>query len=306
VKWFRWYRGATENPKFAIIAARANKCDEEGIGGGSGNRLDGAVNLTDVIAVWAVILEDAANLNHWGRCLKDAKFIAVVLRWHEEEVQHIINEFVTEGMMDENGNVTKWHEYQYTSDVDPTRNERQKRYYDRHKRKGNGATTVAKRKPNALVLRPDTDTDTDTDITPKSPKGDAAFKEEFETTFWPAYPRKAAKAPALKAFLKKRKTVSLEDLISGLARIDTERPEYIPHAATWLNQERWQDEAINKANSLVRRNGAGFYIKAGSAEFTAHMRDAERFKDNDKFWGMKAAERKGEEYHVAERFPRQR
>jgi uncharacterized protein YdaU (DUF1376 family) len=136
---------------------------------------------------------------------------------------------------------------------------------------------------------------------------ESAFREEFEATFWPAYPRKVARAPALVSFLKVRKAgTSLEDLISGIARIDTERPEYIPHAATWLNQERWQDEAINKANSLVRRNGAGFYIKAGSPEFTAHMRDAERFKDNDKFWGMKAAERKGEEYHVAERFPRQR
>lgn len=149
MKWFRWHRGTCENPKFAVVAQRANKetnC-------GEGNRLCGAVSLTDVIAVWAVILEDAAKKEHWGKFKRTAAFVAAVLRWRTEEVQGIINEFIAEGMLGKDGGITNWKEYQYASDHDQTSAARQKRYYDKHKRKSNGT--------NALASRPDTDTDTE-------------------------------------------------------------------------------------------------------------------------------------------------
>lgn len=155
MKWFRWHRGCCENPKFAVVAARASKETDFG----EGERLRGAVSLTDVIAVWAVILEDAANKNHWGILKKDAEFIAIVLRWHNEEVQNVMDALISEGLLDPTDGgikISKWEEYQYASDSDPTNAVRQKRYYNAHKRK-----------PNALVKRPDTDTDTDIDIDKK-------------------------------------------------------------------------------------------------------------------------------------------
>lgn len=60
------------------------------------------------------------------------------------------------------------------------------------------------------------------------------------------YPRKEAKAAALKAFIKVRKNISLEVLVSGLQRysvsIAGKERQHIALPATWLNAGRWEDE----------------------------------------------------------------
>ena len=70
------------------------------------------------------------------------------------------------------------------------------------------------------------------------------YSDEFET-FWRHYPEKAGKKPASKAFTKARKSISLEGLLQALERYievcHAKRRPYC-HAATWLNQERWNDE----------------------------------------------------------------
>lgn len=68
-------------------------------------------------------------------------------------------------------------------------------------------------------------------------------EEEFETLFWPPYPRKEAKIAALKAFRKARDSVSCETIVEGLKRHRfSDDPKYIPLAASWLNAGRWADE----------------------------------------------------------------
>lgn len=73
---------------------------------------------------------------------------------------------------------------------------------------------------------------------------DASFAK-----FWASYPRKTAKEDARKAFAKAWKALPPsggdEILAGGLERakagwVDA---QFIPHAATWLNGKRWQDEA---------------------------------------------------------------
>lgn len=66
--------------------------------------------------------------------------------------------------------------------------------------------------------------------------------------FWIAYPRKDGKQPARKAFTKAAKKMGTEFLIRAVVeyrqwceRSGQER-QFIPHASTWLNQERWDDE----------------------------------------------------------------
>lgn len=71
------------------------------------------------------------------------------------------------------------------------------------------------------------------------------YSDDFEA-FWTAYPRKAAKDVAAKAFEKAVTRTTLEDMAAGLRRWCTYwslrgEPEYIPHPATWLNQNRWND-----------------------------------------------------------------
>ena len=76
------------------------------------------------------------------------------------------------------------------------------------------------------------------------PKGD---KGRFDQ-FWAAYPRKASKAAARKAFEKLKvtdeKLMVLLDALARQRRSDQwtrENGRYIPYASTWLNGARWED-----------------------------------------------------------------
>jgi uncharacterized protein YdaU (DUF1376 family) len=66
---------------------------------------------------------------------------------------------------------------------------------------------------------------------------------QFEV-FWDAYWLRKAKAAALKAFLKHADKADL--IMAGVATQRDEmlarEPKHRPHAATWLNGERWADE----------------------------------------------------------------
>jgi len=73
-----------------------------------------------------------------------------------------------------------------------------------------------------------------------------AFEE-----FWSVYPRKAGKAPARKKFLVAAKKVGAEKLVEAATKFaaDPNLPpkseeQAIPHATTWLNQERWDDPPL--------------------------------------------------------------
>ena len=67
--------------------------------------------------------------------------------------------------------------------------------------------------------------------------------------FWSLYPRKIAKAVARKAWQR----LTDEQQLMAAKAIDTHcqywsaketELEFIPHPATWLNQERWEDELV--------------------------------------------------------------
>lgn len=68
----------------------------------------------------------------------------------------------------------------------------------------------------------------------------------FDQEFWPEYPRKKAREAALKAAKARAKTAEdRAEIMSGLrAQLPAMQlldPQYIPHAATFLNQQRWKD-----------------------------------------------------------------
>lgn len=72
-------------------------------------------------------------------------------------------------------------------------------------------------------------------------------RETFDS-FWQAYPRKDGRANAIKAFEKATKKLTPDQLVAeaerwaGLWHGEGRDKKYIPHAATWLNGERWNDE----------------------------------------------------------------
>lgn len=85
---------------------------------------------------------------------------------------------------------------------------------------------------------------------PSSPSSPTAFE-----AFWSSYPRKEGKGAARKAFATAAKKAQVFDILAGAQRYrdDPNRdPGYTAHPATWLNQERWDDDPLPP-----RSNGNG-------------------------------------------------
>jgi hypothetical protein len=110
---------------------------------------------------------------------------------------------------------------------------------------------------------------------------DEEIEQEF-IAFWDLYPKKQQKSVALNSYTKarKKKNATYEDIINGLKRYieylksNCTEIEFVAHASTWLNQERWNDAYLigtlhKKAKSpmdLYRQEfGGDVYEQARSA-----------------------------------------
>jgi hypothetical protein len=90
---------------------------------------------------------------------------------------------------------------------------------------------------------PETETETETEGETYSPMSVSVLFEEF----WQAYPRKVSKGAASKAYVKAIGKASPVVLLSTLegwkkSKAFPTEAQYIPHPATWLNAERWNDQ----------------------------------------------------------------
>lgn len=90
------------------------------------------------------------------------------------------------------------------------------------------------------------DKDKDKDIYKTSSSTDDRFEK-----FWEAYPRKVGKGNARTAWAKIRVTDELFNTILNAVeqqkqwdQWQRDNGQYIPHPATWLNQQRWEDSGI--------------------------------------------------------------
>jgi hypothetical protein len=83
---------------------------------------------------------------------------------------------------------------------------------------------------------------------PKKARAPAPPADPLFDRFWEAYPLKAARLAARKAWAKLRPDGALLDvLLAALARQKESaqwREGVIPHASTWLNGRRWEDEVL--------------------------------------------------------------
>ena len=77
----------------------------------------------------------------------------------------------------------------------------------------------------------------------------ARVRSDFNTRFWPAYPRKVGKSNAEKAWRKlDPDPETVKDIITAIAvqresdQWRRDEGQFIPHPATWLNGRRWEDE----------------------------------------------------------------
>lgn len=73
------------------------------------------------------------------------------------------------------------------------------------------------------------------------------IEEPFDT-FWREYPRKTGKGMARKSFAKALTKTSFQNIMDALTRVKESEQwqkdggRFVPYPATWLNQERWDDE----------------------------------------------------------------
>jgi len=75
--------------------------------------------------------------------------------------------------------------------------------------------------------------------------------DHFEN-FWAAYPRKVGKGQAKRAWNLAIKKAKSEEIISACKSYHwPSEIEFIPHASTWLNGERWADERPKKEVSFL-------------------------------------------------------
>ncbi len=91
---------------------------------------------------------------------------------------------------------------------------------------------------------------------PKKKIATADFERSFNI-FWPVYPRKVAKRRALRAWLKIKPDEELVsriiDAVKAHAKTDQwtkDNGQYIPHPATWLNGEQWNDAIEGKQSEM--------------------------------------------------------
>jgi hypothetical protein len=84
--------------------------------------------------------------------------------------------------------------------------------------------------------------------TPLSPT-ETSPREPFDE-FWSIYPRRQGKGDARRAFAKALRKAKLAEVLAGVERLrddpnlPVDEPSLIPMPATWLNQERWDDDPL--------------------------------------------------------------
>jgi hypothetical protein len=86
------------------------------------------------------------------------------------------------------------------------------------------------------------------------PSEELLFKSNFDV-FWETYPRKQGKGAARKAYAKARRKTGWATIEAAAARYrdDPNRTsEFTCLPATWLNQERWDDDPVPRANGQRR------------------------------------------------------
>lgn len=172
-----------------------------------------------------------------------------------------IEALVKVGLWIDEGDSIRFHDW---CDYQPTREQLQEKAKGRMERarqagQRSGEARRTKRELNANESATKVNPEPEPEPEPITTKV-VIYKPSFDE-FWQLWPRKESKANALKAWEKALRKVEPDEIIAGARRLvdSPYRPEirFIPHAATWLNAERWTDPAPEIPASHVtaaRRN----------------------------------------------------
>jgi hypothetical protein len=116
------------------------------------------------------------------------------------------------------------------------------------------------------------------DVDSQSNNDTEVVDAEFER-FWEAYPRKVAKKEARRAFARAARTHGAQTLVkqaerwARIWRAAEVAKRFIPHPATWLNGERWDDEpqALSVPQPRATNGGHTPYRNASPEAYHANF-----------------------------------
>lgn len=199
-----------------------------------------------------VMLVMADYANDEGHCWPSIPSVADKACMSERSAYRVINELISEGWLEvvSGGGRGKTNRYMVRTNPDTV-----------SVNDGENPDTLAGNdalNPDICALNPDT-------VSPKPsltinrqsppPIVPPPAKIRFDA-FWAIYPRRVGKGAARKAWDKAMKRAPPDLIIERAAafgqQVNGTDPKYIPHPATWLNGDRWEDDP-EPAN---HRNGA--------------------------------------------------
>ncbi len=94
-------------------------------------------------------------------------------------------------------------------------------------------------------------------IIPPSSLKPLSLNTSFDA-FWRSYPRKIGKGAAVKAYARAIKKAAPDVILKALQGYKwPDDRDFIPHASTWLNGERWADETTTSNEKPIQRNRWG-------------------------------------------------
>jgi len=155
MQWFRWYHGTCTDPKFDGIALRAH------------------ARKSEVIALWALILETASAYDDRGLCHLSPAALGGALRMKAETAQRIVEGLETEGLLS-SGRVVSWDKRQPKREDDS---------YQRVTKWRETQRNVDVTQCNALVTQCNAPDKTRLDTDPQ-PSTSARAREEMPATIW--------------------------------------------------------------------------------------------------------------------------
>lgn len=240
--WFRLYDDVVDDPKVQRLAP-------------------------DVFRAWVNLL-CVASKN--GGVLPQLSDISYRLRIDETQVKRFIETLCETQLFDtKNGKISphNWENRQFPSDNSTSRVRKFREKHQEHKeskKKRNVSCNVSRnvsetanetfrREQSKEYISPppplkngEVDKSDKPVFLSKSSNPPNEIEGEFEC-WYSAYPRREGRGQALRAYRTARKKVSAEILLNAVKR-DARRFEgkdrqFIPHPATWLNGERWADDA---------------------------------------------------------------
>jgi len=169
--------------------------------------------------------------------------VCFLLRVKSSDWQQTKALFIERGFINDCNEIVNWDKRQFKSD---TSKDRVNAYRDRKKQSSNNIVTLHERKSNALDTE-QIQNRTEQNKEKKDNKGKLNYESYPEfIEFWNAYPNKDAKYKALESWVIHKPPI--QEILNALVwqtqskKWQEKEGAFVPMAATYLNQKRWQDE----------------------------------------------------------------